>query len=145
MTDQGAYLYKENNKLCLMIFAKLPKSILQKTVPLEDISNSDYLQAFFVEGRDYLWGCNKEQINLSIRDKDMISINDSRICLLSNDDEISELISVFAEKQLQDINSEIIKYQNKYKIFGYLISKKQISIFIPISLVVLSSFYLKKR
>ena len=144
MTDQGAYLFKENNKLCLMIFAKLPKSILQKTLPFEDISNSDYLQAFFVEGRDYLWACNKEQINLSIRDKHMISINDSRICLLSNHDEISRC-SMFAERQLQDINSEIIKYQNKYKIFGYLISKKQISIFIPISLVVLSSFYLKKR
>ena len=144
MTDQGAYMYKENNKLCLMIFAKLPKSILQKTVPLEDISNSDYLQAFFVEGRDYLWGCNKEQINLSIRDKDMISINDSRICLLSNHDEISRC-SMFADEQLEDINLEIIKYQNSYKIFGYLISKKQISIFLPISLLVLGVFYLKKK
>ena len=144
MIDQGAYLYEENNKLCLMIFAKLPKSILQKTVPLEDISNSDYLQAFFVEGRDYLWACNKEQINLSIRDKDMISINDSRICLLSNHDEISRC-SMFADEQLEDINLEIIKYQNSYKIFGYLISKKQISIFLPISLLVLGVFYLKKK
>ena len=54
MTDQGAYLYKENNKLCLMIFSKVPKSILQKALPFEDISNSDYLQAFFVDGIDYV-------------------------------------------------------------------------------------------
>lgn len=127
MTDQGAYVYKENNKLCLMIFAKLPKPILQKALPFEDIPNSDYLQAFFVEGIDYLRGCNKEQINLSIRDKDMISINE------------------FAEEQLQNINSEIIKYQSSYKVFGYLISKKQISICVPISLLVLGVFYLKKR
>lgn len=140
MTDQGAYMFKENNKLCLMIFAKLPKSILQKTLPFEDISNSDYLQALFIDGRDYLCGCNKEQINLSIIDKDMKSINDSSICLLSNHDEISRC-SMFAERQLQDINSEIIKYQNNFKIFGYSISKKK-SKYLPISLVLLGTFYL---
>ena len=144
MTDQGVYVYEENNKLCLMIFAKLPKPILQQALSFEDISNSDYLQAFFVEGRDYLWGCNKEQINLSIRDKDMISINDSKICLLSNQDQVVRC-SIFAERQLQNINSEIIKYQNSYKIFEYPISKKQISTYLLISLLVLGAFYLKKK
>ena len=49
MTDQEAYLYEENNKLCLMIFAKIPPPILQNVLPFEDISNSDYLQTFFVD------------------------------------------------------------------------------------------------
>lgn len=137
-------MYKENNKLCLMIFAKLPKSILQKSLPLEDISNLDYLQVFFEEGRDYLWGCKKEQINASIRDKNMISINDNTICLLSNHDQIISYL-LFADRQLYDINSKIIKYQNSYKIFGYPISKKQISTYLPISLLVLGVFYLKKN
>ena len=53
--------------------------------------------------------------------------------------------SIFTEKQLQDINLEIIKYQNNFKIFGYLISKKQISIYLPISLLILGAFYLKKK
>lgn len=145
MTDQGAYLYRENNKLCLMIFSNVPKSILQKALPFEDISNSDYFQAFFVDGLYYVWVCNKEQINRSIRDKDMISIDDSRIYSLSNQDVVISYLIIFANRNLLDINLGIIKYQNSYKIFGYPISKKKISIYLPISLLVIGVFYLKKK
>lgn len=142
--DQGAYLYQENEKLYLMIFAKLPKSLLKKTLPLEDISDSDYFQCFFVDGIDYIGVSNKEQIVTSIKEKNMISINDDRIFTLSDQDQVISYLT-FANTQLNYINTEIIKYQNSYKIFGYPLSKNQISIFLPISLLVVGVYYFKKK
>ena len=54
LDSKGAYLFKKDNELVLMIYAELSHDDLQKALPLTDVTNSTHIKAYFVNFTDFI-------------------------------------------------------------------------------------------
>ena len=104
---KGAYLFKKDNDLLLMIYAELDPEELQRALPLSDTTDSTHIKAYFVNFTDFL-GCSTQyEIEKEICDNDMISIYDENVYKLGDQQEVHILVN-FAKIQL----SHLTKTQN---------------------------------
>jgi hypothetical protein len=95
--NHGAYMYHENNRHILFVYAKLPYTVLSNAIPLSyKMDGGEYLIAYFDGGRDYLGQSKYENICEIIEKSNMVDIE-------NNDyEEVKKSLPELTEKEYND-------------------------------------------
>ena len=72
LDSKGAYLFKKDNELVLMIYTELSRDDLQKALPLTDVTNSTHIKAYFVNFTDFIESSTQYEIGKEICDYHML-------------------------------------------------------------------------
>ena len=103
-------MYYENNNHYLLIYGKLPKSILINAMPLSyKFDGGDYITTIFVNGKDYIGQSTYDNISKTIKQDNIIDI------INNNYDEVKKVLPEltideynenleFSKKQLEIIS-----------------------------------------
>jgi hypothetical protein len=130
--NRGAYMYYENNNHYLLIYGKLPQSILKNAMPLSyKADEGDYITTIFVNGRDYIGQSTYDNISKTIKQDNIIDI------INNNYDEVKKVLPEltideynenleFSKKQLEIISKKQTDIIEEDSNMSYLISATSI-------------------